>query len=338
MPGGLIGASALTAGANLLSNAIGGIGAKRQQKRSYELQRKLNSEQAKENYEYGEMAADSAHERSLGLLKAETEANSYQAKLEDVKAAGLSPAILGAGGGGTGGSAGGGAEGTGAKGIAPIDIAAIMQAENEKRAIGIEGRRQSIESAVKIAEAAKIKAETEKLKRETKQKDTEDKLTEAQIDKIRNDIEESLQRQGRFDEKTTAEINKLLADAEAGTAGAKLSEALTNLNDKRTEGYWIELLNTLRQTDINEADLENKRINALANKLSAQAAYMNAETNRENSENPGSFSNIKTWKRAIEDFVDECKEPDNIIGNIIFGKKINKEKAIEIGKKAIKNK
>ncbi|QCS36820.1 DNA pilot protein [Tortoise microvirus 11] len=308
------------------------IGSKKKQKRAYDLQGKLNAEQAKMNYEYGELAAQSAHGRSLELQRNQFENQSLVNQVADAQEAGLSPGIF-SGLGGGGGSGGSGAQGGGARGLQAADIAAIMAAENERRSISIEGARASAEKILQIAEANKIKAETEQIKSDT---ETSTNVAEANIEKISQEIQESLQRQGRFDEKTTAEITNLMSQAEAGTATARLSEALERLNNEKVKGYWMELLNTIRQTDINEADLENKKINAEANRLASIAAYMNAETGRESSENPGSFSNVKTWKRAIEDFVEECHEPNNIIGGLIFGRKIKTEKIKEIGEKALK--
>lgn len=72
-------------------------------------QQRINETLGLQNYNYGEMAADAAHERSLGLLSAEKEANSYVSQVADAKEAGLSIGLLygGGGAGGTGGSAGG---------------------------------------------------------------------------------------------------------------------------------------------------------------------------------------------------------------------------------------
>lgn len=315
-----------------VGTAISSIGSNKRFKKQLALQEQINDRARAENFKYGEMAADSAYERSLGLLDAQTEANSYGAKLKDIQENNLSYSLL-AGGAGGGGSAGGGAMGGGAKGMDGEDVAALKQIQNQRKALAIEGLKATSEAAVNYAERDKIKAEAENTREDTENKRT---LTPLEAKKIEQDIAESVQRQGRFDERTSAEIAKIVAETSESEANREAAEALAKLNDEKTKGYWIELLNAIRETDIKERSLENDRINALANQLSARAAYINAmtgernadvneknaETNRRKEMNPGGLTNVKTWKSFFEGVIEETKEPDNIIGNIIRGSTI----------------
>lgn len=275
---------------------FGNIGSKKRLKRAYKLQSELQSQQAKENYEYGEMAADSAHDRSLALLEAETAANSYEAQIKDITAAGVSPGVLGNAGGG---SAGGGAQGDGARGIQPMDIAAIMQAENEAKAINNEKYKQTAESILLKAEADKAKAETAKLNAEAETENEGRKITIENIkqegwgkllDNIRKEWEHGDAREGegwtsirsgtyekqtaisntpRFNEKEAAEIAKLVTEAE--------------LNTEKKKGYWEELLNATKKANADE-------IKAAAIKLAAEW-----ET--------GEYTNWKTWQRTATEAI-----------------------------------
>lgn len=73
---------------------------------------------AEKNYEYGEKAANNAMERTLSLYN---KIDSPQAKVEQIKRAGLSPGLL-LGGGGVSGSTAGGPQGTGSSGMNPIPL------------------------------------------------------------------------------------------------------------------------------------------------------------------------------------------------------------------------
>lgn len=166
-------------GINAVDSLLGQIGAGKRAKKAYERQVEENKRQAKENYEYGELAADNAHERSLGLLAAETEANSLVAQTADAKAAGLSPGVFSGMVGGQGASAGGGAQGGGARGMQAADLATIAGIENEKQSLRIEGARQRADEILQLAEAKRIKAETKNIEEQT---DTSQQLTPVEVE------------------------------------------------------------------------------------------------------------------------------------------------------------
>lgn len=300
-----MGAGKITAAASGVAGLLGLIGGNKRQKKALERQFQADEKARESNYQYGEKAADAAHVRSLDLLAKETEANSLVSQVADAKEAGLNPGLLYGGAGGTGGSAGGGEQGGGARGVNPADIAAIAQVENEKRAIGLERQRVAAEAALAKAEAERTRAETKNIEEQTSTSET---LTPIEAERIRNEIAESLQRQNRFDEKTSAEVAKLLAEASESEQNRELGKALERLNDAKTEGYWIELLNAIRETAIKGESLENERINALANQLAARAAYINAMTGKKAEEYPGGVWNTKTWTHLIDGAKNEIKE------------------------------
>lgn len=275
-----------------------------------ESQERLSESNAKRNYEYGEMAADAAHERSLGLLEAQTQANSWESQVADAQNAGLSVGLLygGGGAGGAGGRAGGGAQGEGAGGGAPqapnyLDIAAV---KNQRIANSIEAARTGGEIQVSKAEAEKIKAETEKIKEDT---ETSKELTPLQkallkeqgiaqwIDNVRKDWENAggeegtsyrsksevldattfISKAGNFDKQQAAEIAKAISEVE--------------LNTEKKRSLWEEVLNARKREDT-EAE------KAAALKLAAEWST-------------GEYTNWKTWTelagKATETLIDIIK-------------------------------
>lgn len=152
--------------APLISVVGGGIAGIIGGNKDKKTQEKENAKARQENYEYNEMAAENAHQRTLELQQNAQENASYQSKIEDAKAAGVSPALAveGAGGGGSG-SGGSGAQGAGTSGIAPINIAELAQVGLNKRMAGVETYKNIAEAQKTKAEADKVKAETDKIKR-----------------------------------------------------------------------------------------------------------------------------------------------------------------------------
>lgn len=67
---------------------------KKRTERQIEAQNKMNEDAARTNFKYGEMAAESAFERQLGLFDYEANYNSPKAQKERLEAAGLSPALM----------------------------------------------------------------------------------------------------------------------------------------------------------------------------------------------------------------------------------------------------
>lgn len=300
-----------------LTNIGSGKRARKLIKRQEEAQQRLNEQNAKLNYEYGEQAADAAHERSLGLLAAETEANSYQAQVADAEQAGLSVGLLyGGGGGGVGGSAGGGAQGDGAgnqrsKAAEQLEILSIMQQEKMANA---EIAKTINESRLVDAEKEKIKAETENLKEETS---TSQAMTPYQTELIRqqgiqqwlenlrtewenkghDQNEATINRNATlnadafistnsyFNEARTQEIAEAIARTEQGKAAAAL-------DTERKLHYFQEILNATAHADADRA-------RAAAIKLATEWST-------------GEYTNWKTW-------VDTAGKAVEALGGIIKG-------------------
>lgn len=300
-----------------LANIGSGKRAKKLIKRQEEAQQRLNEQNAKLNYEYGEQAADAAHERSLGLLAAETEANSYQAQVADAEQAGLSVGLLyGGGGGGVGGSAGGGAQGDGAgnqrsKAAEQLEILSIMQQEKMANA---EIAKTINESRLVDAEKEKIEAETENLKEETS---TSQAMTPYQTELIRQQgIQQWLENlrtewENKGHDQNEATINRnatLNADAfistnsyfsEARTqeiaeaiARTEQGKAAAALDTERKLHYFQEILNATAHADADRAK-------AAAIKLATEWST-------------GEYTNWKTW-------VDTAGKAVEALGGIIKG-------------------
>lgn len=272
-----------------------------------ESQMRINEQNAELNYRYGEQAADAAHERSLGLLQAETEANSLQAQVEDARAAGLSPGLLyGGGAGGTGGSAGGGAMGTGARGQsgeAPDYL--------EVEAIKNQNKLTAIEAARLVNESLKVKAEKDNIEADTALKN-EERMTSEELTPIEIAVkrEEGLSKwienerkkieQGGWDGEDAKSIyNKALGEVyftkgsdwdkkealEVAKAFGEVrgQDILNELNTEKKKGYWEELANATKNANASEAQ-------AAAVKLAAEWST-------------GEYTNWKTWISVANDAV-----------------------------------
>lgn len=272
-----------------------------------ESQMRINEQNAELNYRYGEQAADAAHERSLGLLQAETEANSLQAQVEDARAAGLSPGLLyGGGAGGTGGSAGGGAMGTGARGQsgeAP-DYLEIEAIKNQNKLTAIDAARL-------VNESLKVKAEKENIEADTALKN-EERMTSEELTPIEIAVkrEEGLSKwienerkkieQGGWDGEDAKSIyNKALGEVyftkgsdwdkkealEVAKAFGEVrgQDILNELNTEKKKGYWEELANATKNANASEAQ-------AAAVKLAAEWST-------------GEYTNWKTWISVANDAV-----------------------------------
>lgn len=304
---GILGGAASAAvgsGLGLLSGIGSGKRARKLLAKQEEAQSRLNQESAQLNYDYGELAADAAHERSLGLLQAETEANSYQSKVADAEAAGLSVGLLyGGAGGGGGASAGGGAQGGGAgnqrsKAAEYLEIMAAQQAQKQADA---EIARTINEGRLIDAQRENIQAETENIKEDTA---TSKETTPIQVELLRQqgigkllenartewensgggetevfrnvklDHTGAISKDSYFDRRIAEDI----AEAISRTEGNK---ALTELNTEKKNGYWQELLNATAHANAAEAQ-------AAAIKLASEWST-------------GEYTNWKTWTTLATD-------------------------------------
>ncbi|QCS36881.1 DNA pilot protein [Tortoise microvirus 19] len=271
-----------------------------------ESQMRLNEQNAELNFQYGEQAADAAHQRSLGLLQAETEANSLEAQVADARAAGLSPGLLyGGGAGGTGGSAGGGAMGAGARGQsaeAP-DYLEVEAIKNQNKLVAIEAARLVNESLKVKAEKDNIEADTA-LKNEERM--TSEELTPIQkaigeqeglskwIENERKKIEQSgmqgdveslynkalgeihFTKGSDWDKKQALEVAKAFSEVRG-------QDIINELNTEKKKGYWEELANATKNAD-------SQAQQAAAVKLAAEWST-------------GEYTNWKTWVSLAKDAV-----------------------------------
>lgn len=304
---------ATSAAAGGLFGSLGLIGLNKRNKRliqqQEESQMRLNEQNAQLNYDYGEMSADAAHQRSLGLLAAQTEANSYESQVADLNKAGLNVGLLygGAGGGGGAGGAGGGAQGQGAgnqKGQAPnyLEIEAI---KNERRAVNAQLAQVAADTSKAHAERKQIEAETKRIDEERK---TSEDLTPVQKELIRQEgiqkLIENMKEHTKLGANANGETNinqetyntalewavrinndsffhKELTYATAKLAGEVEGINIENeLNTQEKEIAWRNLL-------LAEAEGKISKIKAAAIKMAALWAK-------------GVLSNPRTWREAIE--------------------------------------
>lgn len=283
-----------------IGSALSGIGWKKKLKKSYDLQQKYHDYTAESNYQYGEMAADNAHQRSLELQQNQFENASIGNQVAEAKEAGLSPSIFSNISGGSGGGGGGGAQGGGARGIQPMDIAALQQVENERRSVGIDAGRAAAEAALQYAESKKLKAETENIEEQT---DTSKKLTPVQQALLREQATrqwiENLQEKYKGANEG-GEVGISAWDENLGTyellKGSYIDQHVANeiaktnseieLNSEKAKQGWQQLLNASRSNDIEE-------IKANAVRLAAEFEY-------------GDKANWKWW----------AKQSSNAIGSI----------------------
>lgn len=152
-----------------LSYGINQATAQKNNEMSYEMAKK----QAALNHKYNEMAAENAYKRQLQYYG---QTQSAQARLQDLKEAGLSPSLMGSGAFGTGGGStpqGGGASGQG------IQTYGIQQM-----------------NPLDLANLELIKAQTRKTNAEADTEGGENDRGQAEIEKLKADIQEALKKAG----------------------------------------------------------------------------------------------------------------------------------------------
>lgn len=179
MDWGKIGESAISTG---ISGAIGtglgllgSIGAGRRQRKAIEAQKnaqkELNEQAVELNYEYGEKAAENAYERQLAMYNTSYEDQSYKAMVKQMKEAGLSVGLM-YGGNGSGGGAGAmsgapKAETGGAVAGQAANAAALMEVENQRKALALQQTSMAKDIQLKDAEIELKKKEAEKVGKES---------------------------------------------------------------------------------------------------------------------------------------------------------------------------
>lgn len=174
-----IGESAISTG---ISGAIGtglgllgSIGAGKRQRKAIEAQKnaqkELNEQAVELNYEYGEKAAENAYERQLAMYNRSYEDQTYKTMKKQMEEAGLSVGLM-YGGNGSGGGAGAmsgapKADTGGAVAGQAANAAALMEVENQKKALALQQASMAKDIQLKDAEIELKKKEAEKAGKES---------------------------------------------------------------------------------------------------------------------------------------------------------------------------
>lgn len=262
-----------------------------------ESQGRLNEQNAKLNYDYGEQAADAAHQRSLDLYNHQQETESMTAKFNEAKELGLNP--LAFGGAGQPGNTGGGASGGGAGGQQgdATNYLGILSAMNQAKQVAAETQRTKQEAYLLSAQRKEIEARAEKQETESdavkaktpyeaeftrqqgirefientrKQWEDSGVKEEHEMDITRNPelgITHYIQTNSHFNNRLAGEIGDIVARGE--------------LNTEKKNNLWQELLNATK-------DSNSRETQAAAVKLAAEWTT-------------GEYTNWKTWTGLATD-------------------------------------
>lgn len=318
MDWGKIGESAISTG---ISGAIGtglgllgSIGAGRRQRKAIEAQKnaqkELNEQAVELNYEYGEKAAENAYERQLAMYNRTYEDQSYKAMVKQMEEAGLSVGLM-YGGNGSGGGAGAmsgapKADTGGAVAGQAASAAAMMEVENQRKALALQQASMAKDIQLKDAEIRLKEKEADRAGKEALYTEalteTEDALRDAKAHREfwegRLSWIESLRKQ--FEDVTKPDENGELTATETmygnyeiiskaiGTASKAASvlkviaetgteeqrkvclAAEAALTNERTKGYWKELEVAIKNAD-------SQAIVAAATKLNSETSRMDTE-------------------------------------------------------------
>lgn len=317
-----------------VGGAISGIGSgKRARKlvmQQEQSQSRLNEQAAKLGYDYGELAADSAHERSLALQQNQADLTSYKAQVADLKEAGANPALALAGGGASVGAGGGAMGGSGGSGGRAGGAAEAAEQELQRKGLALELGKVAQEGYLIKAERDKAKAEKAQIEAETRsieQKNEsfqgtnalQDELLRQQgisqwIENARKDWEDReysgtdrveytnektgefhvISENGHFNRRITNEVIEALSRTSYNDAAAALTT-------EKQKYYFQQILNetlnaetNARNASTNERNAESERIKALAQNLSAEHGT-------------GRLSNWNTWKQIGKDVADKIR-------------------------------
>lgn len=283
-----IGGAAVGAVAGGLASIGSGKRARKLVLQQEQSQSRLNEQAAKLGYDYGELAADSAHERSLALQQNQADLTSYKAQVADLKEAGANPALALAGGGANVGAGGGAMGGSGGSGGRAGGAAEAAEQELQRKGLALELGKVVQEGYLIKAERDKAKAEEKQIEAETKgieqQNESfestnalQDELLRQQgisqwIDNVRKDWENSKSRHSNgysmegyrnqtYDINTWVKDNSYFQERIAAEIGEIVAN--TELTTEKQKHYWQEILNATIQADASKT-------NAYANKLAAE--------------------------------------------------------------------
>lgn len=318
MDWGKIGENAISTG---ISGAIGtglgllgSIGAGRRQKKAIEAQKnaqkELNEQAVELNYEYGEKAAENAYERQLAMYNRSYEDQSYKAMVKQMEEAGLSVGLM-YGGNGSGGGAGAmsgapKADTGGAVAGQAANAAALMEVENQRKALALQQASMAKDIQLKDAEIRLKEKEADRAGKEALYTEalteTENMLRDAKahrefwegrlswIESLRKQFED-VTRPDENGELTATEtmygnyeiISKAIGTASKAASVLKvIAETGTEeqrkvclaaeavLTNEKAKGYWKELEVAIKNAD-------SQAVVAAATKLNAETSRMDVE-------------------------------------------------------------
>lgn len=218
---------AISGGLGVIGGAISGS-SKRQQKRQLRNQKALNEQAAMLNYQYGEMSADAAAERTRQAEIEREERNSLTARLEEADANNISrQAVIN----GSGGVAGGGAQGQGAGGQKGGQAPDEAAAQDMKR-------RQLLEFAQIGAAISQLKAETRKTNAETESIEDQTETNKDTKETNKQIIEETLKNLKKERELKNVTIEKATEEIKSDRvkrAGNELQNRITEIEGNIAE-------------------------------------------------------------------------------------------------------
>ena len=309
-----IGSSAISAGIGTGLGLIGSIGAGKRQRKAIEAQKnaqkELNEQAASLNYEYGEKAAENAYQRQLAMYNRSYEDQSYKAMVKQMEEAGLSVGLM-YGGSGSGGGAGAmsgapKADTGGAIAGQATSAAALMEIENQRKALALQQASMAKDIQLKDAEIELKKKEAERVGKESLYTEalteTENVLRNAKahrefwegrlswIENLRKQFEDvtTPSEDGKLDAKEDMYGNYEIISKAIGTASKAASvlkvvaetgteeqrkvclAAEAALTNEKVKGYWKELEVAIKNAD-------SQAIVAAATKLKSETDRMDIE-------------------------------------------------------------
>lgn len=296
---------------------LGSIGAGRRQRKAIEAQKnaqkELNEQAVELNYEYGEKAAENAYERQLAMYNRTYEDQSYKAMVKQMEEAGLSVGLM-YGGNGSGGGAGAmsgapKADTGGAVAGQAANAAAMMEVENQRKALALQQASMAKDIQLKDAEIRLKEKEADRAGKEALYTEalteTEDALRDAKAHREfwegRLSWIESLRKQ--FEDVTKPDENGELTATEAmygnyeiiskaiGTASKAASvlkviaetgteeqrkvclAAEAALTNEKAKGYWKELEVAIKNADSQAIVAAATKLNSETNRMDIEHKY-----------------------------------------------------------------
>lgn len=321
MDWGKIGESAISTG---ISGAIGtglgllgSIGAGRRQKKAIEAQKnaqkELNEQAAELNFEYGEKAAENAYERQLAMYNRSYEDQSYKAMVKQMEEAGLSVGLM-YGGNGSGGGAGAmsgapKADTGGAIAGQATSAAALMEIENQRKALALQQASMAKDIQLKDAEIELKRKEADKAGQEALYtgalKETEDALREARanrefwegrlpwLNNMRQEFEDTtdpnvdhtmevtdnyygshiFSSKGLLSAQKVGEVLKVFAEKGTEEQRKVCLAAEAALTNEKAKGYWKELEVAIKNADSQAVVAAATKLNAETNRMDIEHKY-----------------------------------------------------------------